>query len=131
MPKFWIEPVDPERHVDHFHAGSAHPRTRGAGQLAYFVRVAGFTFEFATLDQIRECLAWFSFKIHPSSRVRVFEPEKGEWQLWHSRLPARVKKGSKRERVVKGLQAALVAFDGRPGRRARLEPRAPQRCSER
>jgi hypothetical protein len=44
----------------------------------------------------------------------VFEPEKGEWQAWHERLPARILKGSKRERVKKALLDALEAFSERP-----------------
>jgi len=111
MSKHWKEPIDPTRHVDHFHAGGARPRSIGDGDaFAYFVRVVGFTFEFASVDQIRECLAFFAMRIHPSSRKPVFEPEKGEWQAWHERLPARVRSGSRRERVLKALLAALDAF---------------------
>ncbi|MEO7096941.1 MAG: hypothetical protein ABI175_27020 [Polyangiales bacterium] len=109
--KCWTEPFDPTRHVDHFRNGGAGIRERDQGALQYFVRVAGFTFELATLGQLRECIEWFSIKIHPSSREQVFEPEKGEWQPWHSRLPASVKKASKRERVLEALRAALVELD--------------------
>lgn len=110
MAKFWAERFDPKRHVDHFQTGSAGMRKREQGELQYFVRVVGFTFEFASLDQLRECLAWFSISIHPSSRNAAFEVEKGQWQPWHSRLPASVKKGSRRERVLAALRAALVEF---------------------
>lgn len=111
VAKFWKEPLDPSRHVDHFHHGHAIPRTRVHGlETAYFVRVAGFTFEFASVAQIRECIEWFSTPIHPSSREPVFEPEKGHWQPWHDRLPAFIRKGSKRERVLKALRNALEEF---------------------
>jgi hypothetical protein len=114
MARHWKEPFDPSRHKDHFDYGStAHARSGqpGAG-FSYFVEVAGFTFEYASVDQVRECLSFFEQRIHPSSRQPVFEPEKGEWQAWHERLPARILKGSKRERVRKALREALEEFAG-------------------
>lgn len=111
MAKIWSEPLDPARHVDHFYSRT-FPRTKKHdGELAYFVRVAGFTFEFVSVAQIRECLEWFSTPIHPSSRLPNIGPEKGEWQPWHSRLPAAIKKGSRRERVIAAMRQALVQFD--------------------
>ena len=112
MAKFWKEPLDPGRHEDHFSVGNSWRRKalpRGSG-FSYFVEVTGFTFEFASTDQIRECLTFFEQRIHPSSRRPVFEPEKGEWQAWHERLPANILKGSKRERVTKALRDSLVFF---------------------
>jgi hypothetical protein len=111
MSKHWKEPLDPKRHVDHHHAGGAHPRVGGAHEFAYFVRVAGFTFEFASLAQLHETLEFFALKIHPSSRRDVYEHEKGEWQAWHERLPAAILKGSRRERVLKALRKALEEFE--------------------
>ncbi len=109
--KLWKEPLDPDRHVDHFGVGSATPRKRVHGrEQAYFVQVAGFTFELASIDQLGVALEWFATPIHPSSREPVFEHEKGEWQPWHSRLPAFIKKSSKRERVIEALRRALEAF---------------------
>lgn len=105
--KCWTEPFDPDRHVDHFNTGGAVPRARELGPVQYFVKVAGFTFELASLDQLRETIAWFATPIHRSSRAPVFEPEKGKWQPWHARLPAKVKKGARRARVLKALRAAL------------------------
>lgn len=78
--------------------------------MAYFVRVAGFTFEFASVDQLRACIEHFSTPIHPSSREPVFEPEKGHWQRWHDRLPAFIRKGSRRERVLEALRKAQQEF---------------------
>ncbi|MDB4946993.1 MAG: hypothetical protein JWP97_6527 [Labilithrix sp.] len=81
----------------------------GSG-FSYFVEVAGFTFEFASVAQIEECLAFFETRIHDCSRKQVFVHEKGEWQAWHERLPARILKGSKRERVTRALREAVVSF---------------------
>ena len=112
MAKFWKEPLDPSRHHDHFYPGGPRPRAAGPRDVgfSYFVRVVGFTFEFASVDQIGECLSFLQTRIHPSSRAPVFAPEKGEWQAWHERLPKRVLKGSKRERVISALCDALSAF---------------------
>jgi hypothetical protein len=117
MAKFWKEPLDASRHRDHFRAGAASlrkPLPLGSAS-SYFVGVGGFTFEFASLAQIEECLAFFETRIHKSSRAQVFEPEKGEWQAWHERLPAHILKGSKRARVTKALRDALSSFS-RPAR---------------
>jgi hypothetical protein len=111
VAKHWKEPLDPSRHLDHFHAGGALLRQGPIGSgFSYFVGVAGFTFEFASLDQIRDCLSFFEERIHGSSRRAVFEPEKGHWEMWHERLPAHILKGSKRERVFKALRDAVASF---------------------
>jgi hypothetical protein len=112
VAKHWKEPLDPSRHLDHFTAGSAVRRTskaRGLG-FSYFVQVVGFTFEFASTDQIRECLSFFERPIHGSSRKPVFLPEKGHFEAWHERLPARILKGSRRQRVTAALREALASF---------------------
>jgi hypothetical protein len=112
MAKFWREPLDPARHVDHFYAGGSVRRVAPARgpAFSYFVQVAGFTFEFASPDQVLACAAHFELRIHRSSRRPTFDPEKGEWQAWHERLPARILKRSKRARVVKALRDAHAAF---------------------
>jgi hypothetical protein len=48
--------------------------------------------------------------LYPSSRHAVFEPEKGHWEDWSERLPAAIRKGSKRARVIAALRAAVSAF---------------------
>jgi hypothetical protein len=113
MAKHWKEALDPTRHVDHFVAGGSVPRRRTRGdEYSYFVRVAGFTFEFASVAQIRVALERFSTPIQPSSRQPVFEPEKGHWQPWDARLPAKILSGSRRERVVRALRDALAELAG-------------------
>jgi hypothetical protein len=76
MAKYWTEPFDPEQHVDHFRNGGAGIRAREQGALQYFVRVVGFTFEFTSVDQVRECLAWFSIAIHPHHVNRSSSPRR-------------------------------------------------------
>jgi hypothetical protein len=112
MAKFWREPLDTTQHEDHFVRGqpvTSKAPARGPAWM-YFVEVAGFTFELATLDQLRECLRWFETPLHGSSHRPVFEPEKGHWEAWHERLPAHICKRSKRARVIKALRTALRAF---------------------
>lgn len=112
MAKIWREPLDPTRHRDHFALGSWQPRRRlhAGPSFSYFVRVAGFTFEFASGEQIAACLAFLRTRIHPSSQIPVFAPEAGHWQAWHERLPANVLKGSKRQRVIAAMERALDLF---------------------
>ena len=110
MAQHWKEPLDPSRHLNHFFAGSAGRRAPEPEGFSYFVQVEGFTFEFASIEQVRECLTFFEQPIHGSSRKPVFVHEKGEWQAWHERLPARVLKGSKRARITGALRNALAAF---------------------
>lgn len=113
MPKYWTEPLDPNRHLDHFGAGGARRRRRKSGtELAYFVRIGSFTFEFASPQQVRDTLEFLGQAVHSSSRKPVFGPEKGEWQAWHERLPAQILKSARRQRVVKVLREALAHFEG-------------------
>jgi len=41
------------------------PRDRLIEKWVYFVDVASFTFQFQSLDQLRQCLEFFKQKIHP------------------------------------------------------------------
>ena len=121
MSKHWREPLDPKRHVDHHFAGGPRPREAETGEAyAYFVEVCRFTFELASLEQIEACVAFFERRIQPSSslvrdfqgssKLPVCQLEKGHYERWHERFPARILKGSKRDRIVRALQRALVEF---------------------
>lgn len=111
MSKHWKEPLDLERHRDHHHAGGWRERAPDGQRFSFFVRVVSFTFEFTSLDQLRDTIELFARKTHPSSREVVCEHEKGEWQAWHERLPASVLKGSRRGRVLAALRRALREFE--------------------
>ena len=81
--------------------------------INYFVEVCGFTFQFGTLDAMREAREWFSAKVHPSGCLPDsvwLRAEHDVAQKWHERLPAFIKKGSKRNRVVKAFDQALYEF---------------------
>ena len=75
----------------------------------YFVAVSGFTFQFVSLDQLRECLDWFRQKIHPSSRLPNVTIEH-YWQRWYERLPKGLTKESKRKKIIVALENALLDF---------------------
>lgn len=83
------------------------------------VRVASFTFRFNTVDQLRDCLAYYQQKVHPSSRIpaKRIAMELGVgwrtlrgWDVerWFERLPMYLLEEPKREKVVKALSRALL-----------------------
>ena len=114
MPQFWKEQPEPYVHRNHMVTGCAGP-SAVTSRWIYFVRVCGFTFEFASVDQIKEYLAFYSRKIHPTSRLSVYSTtnlvhEKGEWERWYERLPLYLQEEPKRQRVVKALAAAIERF---------------------
>ena len=78
-------------------------------RYVYFVAVSGFTFQFVSLEQMQECLAWFSHKTHPSSREPGVTLEH-YWQRWFERLPQWLSEEPKRKKVIKALQRALNDF---------------------
>ncbi len=82
------------------------------------VRVASFTFRFVSIEHLRDCLAYFQQKTHPTSRVPAKElaSQFGEdwrtqrsWEVerWFERLPMYLLEEPKRARVVKALEKAL------------------------
>ncbi|MDH5490881.1 MAG: hypothetical protein OEY14_02800 [Myxococcales bacterium] len=116
MSKHWKEPLDPSRHLD-FMSGAEvggrprkPPRDPLGEEWAYSVRVNGFTFEFASLDHVRECLAYCREKTHPARRQPGIDLEH-YWQRWFERLPKGLLRGDKRERVVGALERALAEFE--------------------
>ena len=99
---------------------------------AFFVEVCGFTFRFSSLSQLRETLAFYQQKTHPSSRlpdpewvrrearrdpeayrknIQAFiSAEHDVVQRWWERLPLYLQENGKRERVIKALERALADF---------------------
>jgi hypothetical protein len=114
VAKWWREPLDPAKHRDHFSSGQWTTPSRPADRLipawVYFVEVCGFTFEFVSLAQLRECLRYYERKLFPSSRQPVFAPESGEWLHWYERLPLYLREEPKRQKVVTALSRAVEAF---------------------
>ena len=78
----------------------------------YFVEVCGFTFKFGSVAQIEVVLEYYSKKIRPSTRQNTthYAFERDISQRWYERLPQYLLKESKRIKVVKALENALVEF---------------------
>jgi len=80
------------------------------------VRVCSFTFRFETIEELRECLAYFDRKVRPSSRVPLTEIRKircGRWcsERWFERLPMYLLEEPKRKKVVTSLKDALTLME--------------------
>src|SRR3954463_8210369 len=96
MARVWTEPYDPARHRNRMPgvAGVSKEHVRSPTLVTahvFFVRVCSFTFEFHSVEQIEACLAYYSQKHHPSSRVDVSKLCPGfehfEAQRWFEQLP--------------------------------------------
>jgi hypothetical protein len=82
------------------------------------VRVASFQFGFRSIQQLRECIAYYEKKVRPTSRVPAKElaADLGEdwrglrgWEVerWFERLPMYLLEEPKRQKVLKALTNAL------------------------
>lgn len=114
MSRHWREKLDPARHADQMtiHVGGSPvepPRDALIEKWVYFVEVASFTFQFHSLDQLRECLEFFKQRIHRTSRQPDIWLEH-YWQRWFEKLPRRLFKEPKRVKVVAALEAAACDF---------------------
>jgi hypothetical protein len=85
---------------------------------AFTVHVASFRFGFGSIQQLKECIDYFSRKTHPSSRIpaKVLAAGLGEdwrelrgWDVerWFERLPMYLLEEPKRQKVIKALTRAL------------------------
>ena len=115
IARWWSEPLKPDKHLDFMstcHIGGVPieaPRDPLIKRFVFFIEVTGFTFQFATLEQVRIALAYFEQRIHPSSRLPDIVLEH-YWQRWFERLPQWLSKESRRIRVVSALSRALQDF---------------------
>jgi hypothetical protein len=116
MSRIWKETFDPDKHRD-FMSGYQDPggdpvqgpRDNLLQQWVYFVHTASFTFQFHSMDQIEEAIAYFSLKVHPARR----EPRNWEhyWQRWFERLPPGLQSEAKRRKILKALEKAVQEFE--------------------
>jgi hypothetical protein len=83
------------------------------------VSVASFTFRFASVEQIRECLSYYTQKTHCTSRISAsalaedlgedWKDQRGwEVERWFERLPMYLLEEPKRLKVVKALSRAMA-----------------------
>ena len=116
MSRHWQERFDSGTHEDLMHGLwplTVHPpKDRLIEQWVYFVRVAGFTFQFLSVEEMRECLQFFETKIHPSGRPKP-NPSWVHWyHPWYERIPGWLVEEPKRLKVVKAVTRALAEFEG-------------------
>ena len=121
MARIWSEPYDSARHRNRMNWGWGAPRPEQPSRYGRaptleprhvaFVRVAGFTFEFHSVEQIQACLRYYATKHHPSSRLPVesgdYGGDQSETQRWFERLPMFLREEPKRVQVVAALEEAL------------------------
>lgn len=113
MPKIWKENYPFESSQVPFHGRYGLPEPEAPVLEMYFIEVCGFTFEFCSIEEITVAREWFKEKIHKSTRMKdepYLKAERDVLQRWHERLPAFIKKGSKRERVIKAFDEAINKF---------------------
>lgn len=77
----------------------------------YVVEVGGFRFELMSLDQVRECLAYFAQDLLPPTRSADANPHEHYWQRLFERLPAGLLAEPRRAKVRAALERALADFD--------------------
>ncbi|MBL8897877.1 MAG: hypothetical protein JNM84_09620 [Planctomycetes bacterium] len=119
---FWVHrPIDRRRGQRWEDATSYEPpRERpipGRGYPLFHVSCGDLSLRFASLAEIEACASILGRKLLPRALdlVRSSGVQKGPHAHWLSRLPARWKRWSRRERLAARLRVALVDF------RARLE----------
>lgn len=85
------------------------PRDRLIEKWVFFVDVASFTFQFHSLEQLRQCHEFFTHKIHPTSRRPDVRLEH-YWQQWFEKLPQWLFEESRRVKVIAALERAAEDF---------------------
>ena len=112
MARVWTEAFRPEKHSAPWeYWGSLDDHLRAPGLIpkrVLLVNVVSFTFQFFTIQQLRDCLAYFDRKTHPSSRLSIGAADHWEAQRWFERLPMYLLEESKRKKVLKALNQALI-----------------------
>ena len=112
MGKVWKEKFDPIKHQDQMdslgHIGLAEFAKDNLREAwVYFAHECNFTFIFMNLDQVEDCLDYFSKKIHPSTKTDIGAADHWEMQRWFERLPGQLKSEKNRLKILKVLQKLL------------------------
>ncbi|NIB44801.1 hypothetical protein HBA55_34795 [Pseudomaricurvus alkylphenolicus] len=112
MSRVWREIADPKKHSDFmstYNEGGI-PVKKSRDNLiekwVYLAEVCGFTFQFASIEQVKECKAYFEKKVHPSTRD-IHPPHEHYWHPWYCKLPKGINGGTKRQKVLKTLDQIL------------------------
>lgn len=106
------EKADPDKHSDFmslYNEGGVpveKARDNLLEQWVYIAEVANFTFQFASLEQVRECKAYFEKTIHPSTKGS-HPPFEHYWHPWYCKLPKGITNKHNRQKVLKALNSIL------------------------
>lgn len=119
MAKIWKEKFDNLKHQNKMYIEGetiSYPSNNIETRWIYFVKECSFIFEFHSINQIKECLNYYSLKVHPSSIIPYKElhlhgGDQSETQRWFERLPMKLLKESKRGKIKKALSKALIEFE--------------------
>ena len=89
------------------------PVVPGRGYPRFHVELDGFTFRFASLAELRECMRVLGQRVLPTSLAlsEAWGTGAGPNSHWLSRLPATVTPWRYRERAVRYLGKARLAFE--------------------
>ena len=112
MPRYWKERYAGARYGDNPPEPLPPPARGLVIQELMCVNVCSFTFKFYSDDEIREYIAFFEKKTHPSSTLPIPEGSDSffRWhsQRWYERLPMYLQEESKRVKVLKAPRKALA-----------------------
>ena len=118
MPRIWKEAFEHDKHRSNPMLPYRHVRSDDnlVPDLVYRVNVCSFDFQFGSVAQLRECLAFFARKTHPNSiiprdQLGWYGGDQGETQRWYERLPLWLFEEPKRVKVVKALERAVHVFE--------------------
>jgi hypothetical protein len=128
MKRHWIEYTDawtpgpltfwvhvPSESSPAIYDPPAPARTPGKGYAVYFVEVDGFTFQFASLDEMRVCIDTLGKKLLPNTLRLAQERGADPDEHWLRKMPEHTKPWRYREKAVKYLERASRDFEkGRP-----------------
>lgn len=83
----------------------------GKGYPVYYVEVDGFTFQFASLEEIRVCIETLGKKLLPNA-LRLAKDRGGDPdEHWLRKMPDDTKPWRYREKAVSYLKKALAAWE--------------------
>ncbi len=113
--RIWKEKLDSKKHTDYMSSswigGMSVKKNKNnlVTEWVYFVQECSFTFQFVSLDQLDECIEYFSLKVLPSTIKQGIVLEH-YWQRWFERLPKGLVAKKKKEKILKALKKARIEF---------------------
>jgi hypothetical protein len=91
------------------------PVAAKSGHAVYFVEVDGFTFQFASLDELRVCIDVLGKKLLPNTLRQAEQLGRDPDEHWLRKMPDKTKPWRYREKAVKYLSKALAHFERSEG----------------